>query len=101
MVSIIAYTSTLTLTCEAPATTPEGYSFFIWGGRIKPVPQDWVFPRGNVKTVCDLFVFGVPALKIRPFRVVVGHILIRVGQTYFYRLSVSRNRELIDECNMY
>ena len=87
---------------EQPVTE-EGYAFFTWGGRIRPVPEDWSFPRGNVKTMCDLFVIGVPALKIRPFRRVHGQTLRRSDQQYFYKaefvfqhiLSTAVERELV------
>jgi len=54
-----------------------------WGGMFHPVPENWDFPTGNVKSICDMFVFGIPALRIRPFRLISSKSLARSDQSNF------------------
>lgn len=47
----------------------KGYGSWCWGGKLNRfVPQDFVFPKCPVKAMADLFVFGMNAQTIRPFR---------------------------------
>jgi hypothetical protein len=47
----------------------KGYGLWCWGGKLnRYIPQGFSFPKCPVKTVCDLFVFGMTTQHIRPFR---------------------------------
>ena len=71
----------------SPETDIDGYSYFAWGGMMgRPVPAGWRFPHPcQVKTMCDMFQIGIPALKVRPFKKIHGCNLLRADQSYFYR----------------
>ena len=57
-----------------------------WGGKLdRPVPEDWKFPRGSVKAIMDLIVFGHPHLNIRALRKVSSNALKRSEQQYFIK----------------
>jgi len=85
----------------ATSTPTDPFRPYSWGGRFRPVPEDWKFPKGNVKAVCDLFMTGLPADNIRPFRFFKGFDLARKDQGNFKKaeyifktiksLSVLRN----------
>lgn len=77
--------SVTTASALTPAVPPGTYAFFSWGGRLRPVPEEWSFPKGSVKTLCDLFVMGIPAIKVRPFRKILGRDLRRSDQGKFYK----------------
>ena len=50
-----------------------------------PVPESYEFPHTNIKLICDKFMYGVPVLKIRPFRRFRISDLKRKHQQYFSR----------------
>jgi hypothetical protein len=50
---------------------------------VRPVPEGWLFPRGNVKSVCNLFITGIPEQNIRPLRLIQCHTLLRANQSYY------------------
>ena len=82
-----ASSSSATATATAPIQgEQEGYQTFIWGGMMgRPVPHEWEFPRCGVKQTCDLFMFGIHELRIRPFWKIIGNTLRRQDQSYFYK----------------
>jgi hypothetical protein len=66
--------------------TADGYYLWSWDSKLnRPVPRDFVFPRGNVQTLCDLFMFGIPSQRIMPFRKVSCDTLKKADRTYFSR----------------
>jgi len=78
----------------------DEFRFWTWGGKIRPVPENWSFPKGNVKAICDLFITGLPVLEIRPLRHVRCHDLARSDQSrftkaeYIYRKICSLSVEM-------
>lgn len=58
-----------------------------WGGKMNlPVPEEWSFPKGTTKTVCDLFITGIPwsdNKRIRPFQLIRVSLLHRKDQSAF------------------
>jgi hypothetical protein len=54
---------------EADPDKPD-WKRWAWNGRIHPVPEGWKFPYKNLlpKHLWDLWYFGIPAQRIRPFR---------------------------------
>jgi hypothetical protein len=41
--------------------TAAGYGWWCWGGKLnRSIPPHYQFPKGKVKTICDLFLFGIP-----------------------------------------
>jgi hypothetical protein len=68
----------------------DGYRYWTWGERFRPVPspEEWSFPRTNVKAICDMFLFGIPVKEIRPLRKIVGMDLLRKDQQRFTRAEV-------------
>jgi hypothetical protein len=61
----------------------SGHRFWTWGGKIRPVPEDWVMPKATVKAICDLFFTGQPLLEVRPFRLISTSDLPRKSQSSF------------------
>jgi hypothetical protein len=64
------------------------YPAYDWGGKMRRhVPQGWTFPRGTVKTICDLFVTGTMhgVDPVRPYRKIVLCTLPRSEQSMFSR----------------
>ena len=52
----------------------ETFESFTWGGRFgRIVPEDFLFPHGDVKTIWDLWYFGNTRLKVRPYRELLKH----------------------------
>jgi len=79
------YESTRTM---LPAVTSSSenaqYLSWTWGGQLhRPVPETWSMPLGKVKTICDLFITGMPAEKIRPFHLIKCRYLARKDQSRF------------------
>lgn len=68
---------------ELVASDDTKYGTWVWGGKFRPVPEGWLFPRGNVKSVCDLFITGIPEQNIRPLRLIQCHTLLRANQSYY------------------
>ena len=69
-------------------TSDNTFASFCWGGQLgRPVPEDWSFPRSNVKSICEMFIFGISLqeMRIRPFRLIKGKTLRRKDQQYFYK----------------
>lgn len=70
-------------------TDSDGYKFWVYDGKMRPVPQNWSFPRGQVKMICDLFITGIAVpnteFRIRPLRLIHCHQLQRKDQSYFTR----------------
>jgi hypothetical protein len=48
-----------------PATS--AFSSWTWGGRIHPVPADFVLPKCNLKAIWDLWWCGNPAKQYAPY----------------------------------
>ena len=48
------------------------YQYWVWGGKFRPVPEDFEFPtnQSSLKGVMDLYFAGIPAKRIRPFRLI-------------------------------
>ena len=48
------------------------YQNWVWGGKFRPVPEDFEFPtnQSSLKGVMDLYFAGIPAKRIRPFRLI-------------------------------
>lgn len=66
--------------------TTTGYYLWSWDSRLdRPVPKDFTMPRGNVQTLCDLFMFGIESKHIMPFRLVSCDRLQKPDRTYFSR----------------
>lgn len=71
----------------APLThnTLDGYRYWVWGEMFRPVPSDWSMPTGKVKSIVDLFITGMPALEIRPFRLIRAKLLANKDQKLFIK----------------
>jgi hypothetical protein len=68
---------------------PGGYKSWDWGGKLRrPVPPTWSFPKGTVRNIVDLFVTGIPAKFIRPFKLIRQKTLARKDQQYFNKASI-------------
>ena len=46
----------------------EGYRTFVWGGQYHRVPEDFKFPKTNIKLMWDLWWMGKESERISPFR---------------------------------
>jgi hypothetical protein len=86
-----ALTSTTAPITDSNTNSP-GHKFWTWGGKIRPVPEAWSFPRCKVKTACDLFLFGDKLTEIRPYRLIACCALARKDQQYFCKAEHVFNR---------
>lgn len=70
--------------------TWNGYACWYWRYQLgRPVPLTFEFPLTNVKTVCDIFHFGLPQDNIRPFRFIENAFVFqRHHQQYFCKARV-------------
>jgi hypothetical protein len=84
---------------SVPATpaapdTQDGFRYYAWGGKFRPIPEGWRFPHGKVKAVCDLFITGYPhdTSPIRPFQYFACSTLVREDQSYFSKAEYVFNK---------
>jgi hypothetical protein len=69
-----------------------GFMSWQWGGQLnRPVPENWTMPLGKVKNICDLFITGIPTLRIRPFRLIKSRYLSRKDQSKFVKAEAVFN----------
>jgi hypothetical protein len=77
-------TSSTANTSTVPTNSNDsGYRFWSWGGKLRPVPENWSMPKGTVKAICDLFFTGQPQFEVRPFRLISTSDLSRKYQCAF------------------
>lgn len=89
------------LTAAAAAQTPAsvvtavtnqidetGYRYWVWEGKIRPVPQEWSMPKGNIKSVIDLFITGQPEDHVRPLWRIRGDMLHKKDMASFSKAYV-------------
>ena len=74
------------------------YNFWTWEGKLRPVPQDYVYPKKvPLKTMHDLWYEGVPLLNIRPFKFIKATLL----HTKVEAQAQCRAKTLVTEINKY
>jgi hypothetical protein len=74
----------------------DGYKFWSWGGKFRPFPESFIFPRVSVKKIFDLFLIGNEVESIRPFRFFKSTDMKSTDKTYFSRARYVVNI-LLDE----
>lgn len=52
----------------------EKFNWFTWGGRMRMIPDNFVFPTVNVKTMWNLWFYGNESKKIQPYKYLVKNI---------------------------
>jgi hypothetical protein len=57
-----------------PGIDEERFQYFIWGGRFRIIPKEFSFPTGTIKSIWNLWHYGRPSEKIRPFKYLVHNI---------------------------
>jgi hypothetical protein len=67
--------------------TTEGYGYWMWNGKFRPIPPNYELPRCILKSMCDYFLYGVPSQKIKPFRMMTACDFKRADQQYFVKAS--------------
>lgn len=78
--------------------TVEQYAFWTWGGKMRPIPQDYDYPKKiPLKTMHDLWHEGVPMQNIRPFKFIKGTLL----RTKVEAQAQCRAKVLVTEINKY
>lgn len=83
---IVQSVSSLTTnTVNSSLDDNSGYTFWSWGGQLRPMPESYELPKINVKAICDMFMYGAPSQSIRPFRRIKTCDWKRIHQTYFSR----------------
>jgi hypothetical protein len=75
--------SAVAITNATDTHSHTGHRFWNWGGKLRPVPEEWLMPTGTVKAICDLFFSGQPLNDIRPFRFISTSDLPRKSQSMF------------------
>lgn len=73
-----------------PVRNVVEYRWFNWGGRMRgvPLPSIFRFPKTNVKAICDLMMYGVISLDIRPFRLLTTVDFERADQQLYSRAEM-------------
>lgn len=79
--------------------TSNGYIAYHWGNKMfRAVPEDFSFPTGNCKSICDLFVTGITdhtgKLIIRPFRLIESKDFKKADKSYFDKAKYVFNQVL-------
>ena len=91
-----------------PTNDDSGYGIWWWGGRLRRLyPESYQFPKANVKSILDLFVFGIPNQNIRPFRLFDAGSVREIEKPYFcksnfiyqYMIDVARTHNFIASTN--
>ena len=63
-----------------------------WGGKIRKVPEDFIFPTGNLKLISDLWWEGYPERGICPLRFLTNHDLEKKNKQVY----LSKARRVIE-----
>lgn len=79
-------------TTSTTKNVANGFTFWTWGNKLRPVPENWSMPRTTVKHGCDLFIVGIPTMEIRPLRKIMCCTLRRNDQAYFSKAEMVFNR---------
>ena len=91
----------LYVTVDTNVAQTSQYASFRWKDKVdrdRPVPEMWKFPTASVKAMCDMFVFGIPCDRIRPFREFKGSALNRKDASNFYKAEYVFNH-IIDRAS--
>jgi hypothetical protein len=78
---------------EPDPDRPAKWERWSWNMRIHPVPKGWQFPFKNLlpKHLWDLWYFGIPAQRIRPFRFLHTFDVAEGGAKYLSRAKTVMN----------
>jgi hypothetical protein len=68
---------------DVQSGTRNGFNVWSWGNKIsRAVPKSYVFPKGAFWSVSYLFMYGIPANNIMPFRMIDTQDFARDQQAY-------------------
>jgi len=88
-------------------TSTHRFDYFTWGGKIRMIPRNFIFPNSTVKTMWDLWFHGNEKEKIQPYKNLVQNIkdleqkttrnkVHRTNKVMMTLLKIAVEKELID-----